>query len=60
MTNGRTKTQAKSNRNNRRIHQRVAILNRITCPQCGDAMLSHHACSNCGIYKGRTVILTAS
>jgi len=52
--------KSKSNRNNRRIHQRFAIPNRIACPQCGDAMLSHHACPNCGTYKGRTVILTAS
>jgi large subunit ribosomal protein L32 len=50
--------KSKSNIKNRRIHQRVAIPNRITCPGCGDAMLSHHACPNCGTYKGRTVILT--
>ena len=50
--------KSKSNRNNRRIHQRVSIPNRTVCPECGDLMLSHHACPNCGVYKGRTVILT--
>jgi large subunit ribosomal protein L32 len=50
--------KSKSNRNNRRIHQRVSIPNGIDCPECGDAMLSHHACPNCGTYKGRAVIGT--
>lgn len=50
--------KSKSNRKNRRIHQRVAVPNPTTCPGCGDAMLSHHACLNCGTYKDRTVILT--
>ncbi|MBW2574694.1 MAG: 50S ribosomal protein L32 [Deltaproteobacteria bacterium] len=52
--------KSKSNRNSRKIHHRFAIPNRIACPQFGDAMLSHHVCPNCGIYKGRTVILMAS
>ncbi|MBW2592770.1 MAG: 50S ribosomal protein L32, partial [Deltaproteobacteria bacterium] len=26
------------------------------CPQCGEAVLPHHACPSCGSYKGRTVI----
>lgn len=50
--------KSKSKRNKRRIHQKVAVPNRINCHQCGDAMLSHHACPNCGTYKGRAVIGT--
>ncbi len=50
--------ESKSKRNKRRIHQKVAVPNRINCLQCGDAMLSHHARPNCGTYKGRAVIGT--
>ena len=28
------------------------------CPECGEATLPHHACPNCGYYKGRKVIET--
>lgn len=27
-----------------------------SCPQCGSPTEPHHACSNCGTYKGRVVI----
>ncbi|UCH09498.1 MAG: 50S ribosomal protein L32 [Fidelibacterota bacterium] len=26
------------------------------CPQCGQPKLPHHACSNCGYYRGRPII----
>jgi large subunit ribosomal protein L32 len=26
------------------------------CPQCGAAVLPHHACPTCGAYQGRQVI----
>ncbi|RZB33693.1 MAG: large subunit ribosomal protein L32 [Desulfobacteraceae bacterium Eth-SRB2] len=50
--------KSKSKRNKRRIHQKVAAPHTINCFQYGDAMLSHHACPNCGTYKGRAVIGT--
>ncbi|MBQ7151528.1 MAG: 50S ribosomal protein L32 [Synergistaceae bacterium] len=27
-----------------------------TCPKCGEVTLAHHACPNCGTYKGRQVV----
>ncbi|NQT68213.1 MAG: 50S ribosomal protein L32, partial [Desulfobacteraceae bacterium] len=36
---------SKSKRNKRRTHQRVVRTNLSACPQCGEAVLSHHACS---------------
>jgi large subunit ribosomal protein L32 len=48
--------KSKSKRNKRRTHQRVMGTNLSACPQCGEAVLSHHACSSCGTYKGRSVI----
>lgn len=48
--------KSKSKRDKRRTHQKVAVPNVTTCPQCGEARLPHHACPSCGAYKGRTVI----
>lgn len=28
-----------------------------TCPNCGSLTASHKACTNCGMYKGRQVIV---
>jgi large subunit ribosomal protein L32 len=47
--------KSKSKRDKRRTHQKVAVPNLTTCPQCGEARLPHHACPSCGAYKGRTV-----
>jgi large subunit ribosomal protein L32 len=30
------------------------------CSQCGEAVVPHQACSNCGFYKGKKVIVTHS
>jgi len=49
---------SKSKRDMRRTHQKVAVPNPTTCPQCGEAVMPHHACPSCGSYKGRTVIET--
>jgi large subunit ribosomal protein L32 len=49
---------SKSKRDKRRTHQKLDAPNLATCPQCGEAVVPHHACSSCGSYKGRTVIET--
>ena len=50
--------KSKSRRDKRRTHQKTDAPNLSTCPQCGEATLPHHACAQCGEYKGRTVIET--
>ena len=30
--------------------------NIVKCPQCGEAILSHRVCNNCGYYKGVEVV----
>lgn len=30
----------------------------VTCPNCGEYMLAHRACTSCGLYKGRVVLKT--
>jgi len=47
---------SKSKRNMRRAHDKITGPNVISCSQCGEAKLPHHACPNCGTYKGRTII----
>ena len=46
---------SKSKRDKRRTHQKIDGPNLSTCPDCGEAVLPHHACPSCGSYKGRTV-----
>jgi large subunit ribosomal protein L32 len=50
--------KSKAKRDTRRTHQKLEGLSTTTCPQCGEPKLPHHACSECGDYKGRTVINT--
>jgi large subunit ribosomal protein L32 len=47
---------SKSKRDKRRTHQKTQAPNVTTCPQCGEAKLPHHLCTECGVYKGRTVV----
>ena len=49
---------SKSKRDKRRTHQKAAAPNPSTCPQCGEPVMPHHACPDCGSYKGRTVVET--
>ncbi len=30
--------------------------NLVKCPNCGELVKPHHACKNCGLYNGRTVL----
>lgn len=50
--------KSKSKRNSRRANQKISAPNVTTCPQCGEAALPHHACPNCGTYRGRKVMET--
>ena len=57
MANPKHRT-SKSKRDMRRSHDKLTAPNVSTCPQCGETKLPHHACPNCGSYRGRTVIET--
>ena len=50
--------KSKSKRDKRRTHQKLSAVNTATCPECGEATLLHHACPNCGYYKGRKAVET--
>ncbi|MDA8139054.1 MAG: 50S ribosomal protein L32 [Desulfobacteraceae bacterium] len=49
---------SKSRRDKRRTHQKIEAPNLATCAECNEPILPHHACPNCGAYKGRTAIET--
>ena len=41
----------------RRAHHSLDLPQLVACPQCKKPRLSHHACPNCGTYRGRQVFL---
>ncbi len=48
--------QTKSKRNSRRSHDALKRGVFGVCAKCGEPILPHHTCANCGFYKGREVI----
>ncbi|PID39507.1 MAG: 50S ribosomal protein L32 [Proteobacteria bacterium] len=49
---------SKSKRDKRRTHKKIDAPTVTTCPECGEAKLPHHACLECGEYKGENVLAT--
>lgn len=41
---------------NRRSHHHVEVGQTTACPNCATPHLMHHACGNCGQYRGRVVL----
>ena len=48
---------SKGRRDRRRSHDALSKLNLVECPQCHNKHLPHRVCPNCGIYRGRAVLL---
>lgn len=46
----------KSRRNKRRSHHALKEKHFSICSKCGESVLSHRLCGNCGTYAGREVI----
>lgn len=47
---------SKSRTGNRRAHDHLTAPSVNSCPQCGEAVLPHRVCQNCGFYRGRKVM----
>jgi large subunit ribosomal protein L32 len=47
---------SKTRKRLRRTHFKLELPGMVKCEQCGEYKLPHHACKNCGSYKGRTVL----
>ena len=41
----------------RRTHYKLDEKSITKCTNCGAAILPHHACSDCGFYKGKQVVV---
>lgn len=50
------KRHTKSRRNRRRSHLALNKKNLSLCPKCGEPILSHRYCANCGFYKDHEVV----
>ncbi len=47
---------SKERKRKRRSHHALTAPNVVTCPECGEARMSHRACPACGFYNGMKVI----
>lgn len=47
---------SKARRGRRRSHYRLELPQLVPCPNCKEMMVSHHACANCGKYRGRQIL----
>ena len=48
---------SKARRDKRRSsHWKLEVPGLVACPKCGEMVLSHRVCKNCGTYDGKEVI----
>ncbi len=47
---------SKGHRDQRRANWRMAKMNLVRCPKCGELMLPHRVCKNCGTYNKKEVL----
>ena len=47
---------SRTNRDKRRTHDRIKIVNIVECPRCHRKKLAHHVCQACGYYKNTEII----
>ncbi len=50
------KHKTRSGRDQRRSHHALSPAQLAKCSNCGNATMPHHACPNCGFYKGRKAV----
>lgn len=55
MAHPKRKT-SKARKNKRRTHQKLEDVTLSTCSNCGAVHRAHHACADCGYYRGRQVL----
>ena len=47
---------SKCRRDRRRANWKLTAPSLVECPQCHEAKLPHHVCSECGYYDGKEVV----
>lgn len=51
---------SKARKGNRRSHHALQAVALAVCSNCGSTHKAHHACPECGYYRGRQVIAVKS
>lgn len=51
---------SKARRNKRRANWKMTAPNLSNCTKCGEPVMPHRACKNCGTYKNKVVVDTES
>ncbi|MFA5211269.1 MAG: 50S ribosomal protein L32 [Patescibacteria group bacterium] len=51
-----SKKRTPRSRDDRRSHHALKKITVKTCPNCGEKLLAHRACTKCGNYKGKKVV----
>ena len=49
---------SKSRKGKRRSHWKAEVPGLVKCPKCGEFVVPHRACPQCGYYKNRKVVET--
>jgi len=47
---------SRTNRDKRRTHDGIKLINVVECPRCHSKKIAHHVCSECGYYKNSEII----
>lgn len=47
---------SKTKKRMRRTHLKKEARSIVSCPNCGEAIQPHRACTKCGFYKGKNVL----
>ena len=47
---------SRTNRDKRRTHDRIRVVNIVECSRCHSKKLAHHVCLSCGYYKNVEII----
>ena len=47
---------SKARRDKRRANWKMSAVNLVPCPKCGELMMPHRVCKNCGSYGNKEII----
>ena len=47
---------SKARRDKRRANWKLSVPGMVKCPKCGEFVLSHRVCKNCGTYDGKEIL----
>lgn len=47
---------SKTKKRMRRTHLKLVAKTTVNCPNCGEVIQPHRACTKCGFYKGKNVL----